>query len=498
MLTKVTYSMINKAPVSAVDYGADPTGAVDSADAINAAIAAANASGVNAVYVPAGTYRCASTINMLDNVTLFGEGYASALRFLPSGSSQTPGITVANKTNFSIRNLRIYGDGTSALDLTWAIRIYGSTNGSVENCDVSTAFLGIFVGDVTVSESYNIRICNNVVHNIGLNGIAVNTFGARVIILGNILYECGTIASLALVGAGIEFRGATNSVIGSNVLDRLQYGLVGSCDGIRIEYVVEGATQQVKHVSVVNNTISNFSGFGIRGQFISNCTITGNTFYSSNATHSAGIVLLGSDANSVTSSYNTISGNTFMVSGVVSGVAAISLEGGTTQKVAFNNITGNTVSGYRNGVAITDANNNTVSGNMISNCSAQGIFHVSGVGNFISSNKCVSNVASGIEVFAGTNITLSGNECSDNAAYGIVLTSSAVTCNVLWNVTRNNTTANYANNGGTAISASFGTGTPEAVVNASVGSQFLRTDGGAGTTLYVKQTGSGNTGWAGK
>ena len=43
-----------------------------------------------------------------------------------------------------------------------------------------------------------------------------------------------------------------------------------------------------------------------------------------------------------------------------------------------------------------------------------------------------------------------------------------------------------------------GTGTPESVVSAPVGSLFIRTDGGAGTTLYVKQSGTGNTGWAGK
>lgn len=44
----------------------------------------------------------------------------------------------------------------------------------------------------------------------------------------------------------------------------------------------------------------------------------------------------------------------------------------------------------------------------------------------------------------------------------------------------------------------WGTGTPEGAVSAPVGSLFLRTDGGAGTTLYVKQSGTGNTGWAGK
>ena len=43
-----------------------------------------------------------------------------------------------------------------------------------------------------------------------------------------------------------------------------------------------------------------------------------------------------------------------------------------------------------------------------------------------------------------------------------------------------------------------GTGTPEAVVTAPVGSLFLRADGGTSTTLYVKQSGVGNTGWVAK
>ena len=50
----------------------------------------------------------------------------------------------------------------------------------------------------------------------------------------------------------------------------------------------------------------------------------------------------------------------------------------------------------------------------------------------------------------------------------------------------------------TQIPLYIGTGTPEGIVTAGVGSIFLRTDGGAGTTLYVKQSGTGNTGWVGK
>ena len=43
-----------------------------------------------------------------------------------------------------------------------------------------------------------------------------------------------------------------------------------------------------------------------------------------------------------------------------------------------------------------------------------------------------------------------------------------------------------------------GTGSPEGVVAASVPALYLREDGGAGSTLYVKESGSGNTGWVAK
>ncbi len=43
-----------------------------------------------------------------------------------------------------------------------------------------------------------------------------------------------------------------------------------------------------------------------------------------------------------------------------------------------------------------------------------------------------------------------------------------------------------------------GAGSPEGAVAAPIGAIFLRTDGGVSTTLYVKESGSGNTGWQAK
>ncbi len=43
-----------------------------------------------------------------------------------------------------------------------------------------------------------------------------------------------------------------------------------------------------------------------------------------------------------------------------------------------------------------------------------------------------------------------------------------------------------------------GTGSPNGVITASPGALYLNASGGAGTTLYVKESGVGNVGWVGK
>lgn len=49
------------------------------------------------------------------------------------------------------------------------------------------------------------------------------------------------------------------------------------------------------------------------------------------------------------------------------------------------------------------------------------------------------------------------------------------------------------------LTMSIGVGSPEGVVAAAVGSLYLRSDGGSGTALYVKETGAETSaGWAAK
>jgi len=55
---------------------------------------------------------------------------------------------------------------------------------------------------------------------------------------------------------------------------------------------------------------------------------------------------------------------------------------------------------------------------------------------------------------------------------------------------------NLGGESGPLVSA--GVGSPEGVVTSNVGGLYLRQDGGPGTTLYIKESGSGNTGWVAK
>jgi len=43
-----------------------------------------------------------------------------------------------------------------------------------------------------------------------------------------------------------------------------------------------------------------------------------------------------------------------------------------------------------------------------------------------------------------------------------------------------------------------GLGSPEGEISAPVGSIYHRLNGGAGTSFYVKESGTGNTGWVAK
>ena len=81
---------------------------------------------------------------------------------------------------------------------------------------------------------------------------------------------------------------------------------------------------------------------------------------------------------------------------------------------------------------------------------------------------------------------------ASNGNVGIANTSPAQKLDVSGNI---KTSGSLIVNGPTISS---GAGNPNGLVIAPTGSIYLNTSGGAGTTLYVKESGVGNVGWVGK
>ena len=124
-LTKASYSMITGAPVNVLDYGADPTGVVDSAAAIQAAIDYAVYTSKQAVYLPGGRYKISTTLQLaygtdLRQVMFYGDGKAYYGEAQFSGTtifgtfSDAPLLAVNGGRGTTIRDMSLQG-----LNRTW-------------------------------------------------------------------------------------------------------------------------------------------------------------------------------------------------------------------------------------------------------------------------------------------------------------------------------------------------------------------------------------------
>jgi hypothetical protein len=130
-LTKVSYSLINGAPINVLDYGAIGDGTTNSTAAIQAAI---NAAAVNnqLLYFPTGTYLVTDTLTIYSGTTItgdqawafpasYGPTLASQIKFEPTslkdlfviGDNPNIGITPAFYTKISISNMILLGNGNT-------------------------------------------------------------------------------------------------------------------------------------------------------------------------------------------------------------------------------------------------------------------------------------------------------------------------------------------------------------------------------------------------
>lgn len=251
-LIKVTYSMIEGAPINVLDYGADPTGSNDSTAAIQAALDIGGA-----VYLPEGTYKLATapivlsgtraSLGISSNTTLFGSGK------LYSTYSSGATLIIANDNSGSITNVTI--DGIQmATDLSYTDYGYSminfiqpATNIIVKNCRMTDfTYYGIVCSG---NSAKNIIIENNILLGSRATGIWVGYDPEDIVIRGNII-DGTSVATYGTIDDRI-FVGNHNATISST-----KYAL---------NVVIEG--------NVCIRTDSKGIGVGS----IDNCVINGNT-----------------------------------------------------------------------------------------------------------------------------------------------------------------------------------------------------------------------------
>ncbi len=172
-------------------------------------------------------------------------------------------------------------------------------------------------------------------------------------------------------------------------------------------------------------------------------------------------------------------------------IQAVCEPGGTSQAIAYE-------TGTNRNHAIIGANTTTIqsdagSRNTTDTMGDAEIRSFAAVGNLAYSSLVVGDTLRRFGWLADGTLQWSGGSGSvdatlaRNAANKLLVTAStglAVT-GPMWPMN-------------TAAQVRSGTGDPEGAVTAAVGSIFLRTDGGAATSLYVKESGSGTTGWVAK
>jgi len=127
-LTKVTYAMIQGAPVNVLDYGADPTGTSDSTAAINAAIATGQS-----VYFPRGTYLTTGghSIPYPSNQMFFGEAYDATIIRKSSGTSTI--FDIVQFAQCAFENLTIDANNLGGNVFMWRAHYSTMTNVNITN-----------------------------------------------------------------------------------------------------------------------------------------------------------------------------------------------------------------------------------------------------------------------------------------------------------------------------------------------------------------------------
>jgi len=250
-LTKVSYSMINSAPISVLDFGAVGNGTTNDAPAVQLAINAVAALGRGTIVFPAGkTYFLNSQINFCDNLTIMGYG-AKIVAGRTYASISTPLFKNFANSTFDVPGTILASENITILGLTFDGADAGVPGGLVPNADMHGIILCF--GGYTAGSGVNgvvVRDCTFT----NFEGAPVFAYRSQNLDISDNYFE-NIFANVDLsVGASIDFHEVDGAIISRNRIDHTSAGL--SWHGI----VVLDWDTGSNNVTVSDNVIRNLNG----------------------------------------------------------------------------------------------------------------------------------------------------------------------------------------------------------------------------------------------
>lgn len=526
--------------VSIKDFGAIGDGVTDDTAAIQAAL---DAVAGRVLFAPKGTYLHSSSLTLsVSNATLRGEGGRATVFKRAAGlAADVGGLTVRECGNIKIAGIGFDGNkanqsatcsglsfasasgGVSGVILKdvdafdWGestnveyaagITLYGASKVRISGCNASgNAHYGINAYECDTIQVHGCQSSENGRHGFGAAGTM------RFVYTGNVAEDNGS--------QGFWFRNVEEGLIANNIV---RWSAVGATE---VRYGI-----QVKRSTVASELAGN--------DLAKRVLVTGNTIIGASDSlttpgTSKGVYL---QANAGTAQDITVSNNMI-----------VDCDYGTYAPSGDNiSFIGNTVLGAKN-IAMWDdgINNAAYLGNVIRDCMKHGIYsrcRYGSIKNNVINSATLDTTATyyGIWYADRTDTVIANNDVGDlNVATDFLAAvylsgAFATRVKVYGNMLKNTSTAvlksgdfgtsgsgngdwdNFNSSGfgpyadhryvgrlwfGAASqsvpSISSGAGSPEGVLAAQKGSMYLRTDGGAATSIYVKESGTGNTGWVAK